>query len=63
MARTGRPKLLTGDYERMTVRFPSEVMAQLRRLALAEERPMNTIILRLMRDALMQHDPRHALQP
>jgi len=63
MARTGRPKTLTGDHERMTVRLPGDVMAQLRMLAIAEERPINTIILRLLRDALTQKHQHHASSP
>lgn len=52
MARTGRPKTTAADHERLTARFPVEVMAQIRAMADANERPLNTELLRIVRAGL-----------
>ena len=58
-----RPITPANAYDGMTVRFPGDLMAQLRRLAAEEERPINTIILRLVRDALTQKRQQRSVKP
>ena len=47
-----RPKTAAADYQRLTVRLPKDVLESLRAKAENIGRPLNTQIVRILRDGL-----------
>jgi hypothetical protein len=57
-----RPKTEAADYERITLRFPKDVIAALRHAAAEAHRPMNTQAILLLRQVLGMDQPARARQ-
>ncbi len=45
----------------ISLRVPEDLLAEIRRVATEEERPLNTQVLRFIRAGLQQHQQQHGL--